>query len=174
MRTSTGLRPGLLAAVILAAIAAILIAASPARAATHQVSIQGLAFSPAAISVAVGDTVTWTNNDTVPHTASSTTAALFDSGNLVTGASFSFTFATPGTYSYRCNIHTEMTGSVVVSATAAGTIPSAGTTPAAPATGSGLTSSGPASGTSLLLSGALGATALAAAVGVAFATRRPR
>jgi plastocyanin len=72
-----------------------------------------LAFSPAQTEIAVGTTVTWINNDTVPHTATESDG-LFDSGVLDAGASFSFTFDEPGTYDYTCLIHPEMKGTIVV------------------------------------------------------------
>ncbi len=70
----------------------------------------------------MNNTVTWTNDDTtgpgVPHTvtALNTTAGApaFDSGNLVAGASFTYTFTVPGTYQYHCDYHSWMTGTVTV------------------------------------------------------------
>jgi amicyanin len=67
--------------------------------------------------VAVGTTVTWTNQDAVAHTVSSTSAPEaqgFDSGLLDQGQSFAFTFTVPGTYKYQCNIHPFMKGTIVV------------------------------------------------------------
>ena len=65
------------------------------------------------MTVTVGSTVTWTNNATTAHTATSNTGA-FDSGTIAIGASFRFTFQTAGTYQYHCNFHPGMAGSVVV------------------------------------------------------------
>jgi plastocyanin len=80
------------------------------------VSIENFAFSPQTIEIAVGDTVTWTNNDSTSHTASqSPSGSGFQSGTLAPGASFSQTFDTPGTYDYFCEFHANMTGAVVVS-----------------------------------------------------------
>ncbi len=89
-----------------------------ARAASASVQIQDFAFGPGTLTVAVGDTVTWTNSDSAPHTTTSESGA-FDSGNLDAGQSFSFTFTTPGTYVYRCDYHREMQGTIVVEAAAA-------------------------------------------------------
>lgn len=86
---------------------------SPPSSAKASVSISNFAFSPATLTVAKGTAVTWTNNDGAPHTVTSTSGA-FDSGSLANGKSFTFTFSTPGTYTYRCNIHTSMTGQIVV------------------------------------------------------------
>jgi plastocyanin len=70
-------------------------------------------FNPNPITVAVGTTVTWNNNDTTAHTVTSNTGA-FDSGPLGGGRTFSFTFQTAGTYQYHCTFHAGMVGSVVV------------------------------------------------------------
>ena len=79
------------------------------------VNIQNFAFSPSTLTIDVGDSVTWTNNDGASHTVTSTSGpASFDSGTLSPGDSFSFTFTTAGTYDYRCNIHSSMTGMITV------------------------------------------------------------
>jgi len=65
--------------------------------------------------VAVGTAVTWTNNDTMPHTVTSDTQ-LFDSGTMNAGATFSHTFTTAGDFPYHCTIHgaASMSGMVRV------------------------------------------------------------
>ncbi len=83
------------------------------------VSIVTSSYRPATITVPVGTTVTWTNNDSIQHTVTSgvpnSPSGLFDSGTLNTGQTFSFTFTSPGTYSYYCRIHgAAMTGTVTV------------------------------------------------------------
>jgi len=78
-----------------------------------EVSTAGRAFNPAVLEVAVGDTVTWINDDDTEHTVSATEGA-FDSGELAVGSSFSFTFETPGEFPYRCLIHPEMQATIVV------------------------------------------------------------
>lgn len=80
---------------------------------TNEVWIQNMDFNPAVITVAAGTTVTWTNKDDAAHTVTSDTD-LFDSGNMSKGGTFSFTFATPGTYPYFCTYHPAMTAEVVV------------------------------------------------------------
>jgi plastocyanin len=87
-----------------------------ASAATHDVSIEGFAFVPSAINIAVGDTVKWTNNDTPPHTSTSDTA-VWDSGTLNNGDTYEFTFNTADSYPYHCDIHPSMTGTVNVGST---------------------------------------------------------
>ena len=80
------------------------------------VAIQGFAFSPASITVAKGTAITWTNKDSAAHTVTATDpAGAFNSGSLSSGASFSFTFTTAGTFNYVCNFHPSMKGTVVVS-----------------------------------------------------------
>jgi plastocyanin len=77
------------------------------------VSIIDLTFDPATIEVDAGATVTWTNDDSVPHTVTARDAD-FNSGVMMSADSFSQTFSEPGTYDYFCAIHPSMTGTVVV------------------------------------------------------------
>jgi plastocyanin len=70
-------------------------------------------FAPAALTVAAGSTVTWTNRDEEPHTVVSD-SGLFRSPALDTNESFSFRFDKPGTYRYLCTIHPRMVGTIVV------------------------------------------------------------
>jgi amicyanin len=86
-------------------------AASPMAAAA--VTIKDFKFDPPQLEVAVGETVTWTNQDGTTHTVTGDNGE-FDSGNLDTGKSFSFTFTKAGTYSYHCSIHPFMKATVVV------------------------------------------------------------
>jgi len=104
-------------------------------AADQAATISGFAFAPGAITVQVGDTVTWTNRDEFPHTVSSDTPGVFDSGSMGNGGTFSHTFAQAGTFAYHCNFHPDMTASVTVqgqAATATATAPQATATTAAP------------------------------------------
>ena len=64
-------------------------------------------------AVAAGDTVTWTNREIARHTVTADNGA-FDSGSLKDGDRFSFTFDTPGTFTYFCEFHTSMKASVTV------------------------------------------------------------
>jgi len=93
--------------------------------ATATVAIQNFAFTPQKITVKVGDIVTWTNNDSAPHSVTSatsldtsaTTTSMFDSGQFGQGQTFSFTFTKAGTYFYECTIHASqpaMHGEVIV------------------------------------------------------------
>ena len=91
------------------------LAAAPfAQAATMKVRIDNYAFAPATVLVHPGDTVVWTNRDSVPHTVTSIGAGGLDSGTLDPGGSFRFTFQKVGLYSYHCAIHPEMRAMVRV------------------------------------------------------------
>ncbi|MHB8566496.1 MAG: cupredoxin domain-containing protein [Nitrososphaerales archaeon] len=72
-------------------------------------------FTPATITVVIGvnNTVTWTNNDSAPHTVTADDGS-FSSGNMDPGNTFSFTFTTPGTYAYHCSYHPWMKATVIV------------------------------------------------------------
>lgn len=78
-----------------------------------QVTISNFSFGPATVTVPAGTTVAFTNQDSITHTVTAADGS-FDSSNLQPGAQFSYTFTTPGTYSYHCSIHPFMTGQVVV------------------------------------------------------------
>ncbi|MEB3982981.1 cupredoxin family copper-binding protein [Mycobacterium sp. 663a-19] len=86
---------------------------SPAAVAGDQVSIDNFAFAPATLTVKAGSTVTWTNRDEEPHTVAASDGS-FHSPGMGTGATFSHTFPTAGTFDYVCSIHPMMRGSVVV------------------------------------------------------------
>jgi plastocyanin len=81
---------------------------------TAHVTIQNFAFHPATLTVKTGTKVTFTNEDSTIHTATSSPGSSFDSGNLNKGQSFTFTFTKAGTYSYICSIHQNMKGTVTV------------------------------------------------------------
>jgi len=78
---------------------------------TAAVAISNFSFEPASVTVKVGTTVTWTNNDTAPHQIKSDT---FNSPVLSKGQTFSFTFSAAGTYDYSCNVHPSMKGQIIV------------------------------------------------------------
>ena len=89
-------------------------AATPA---TAHVSIKDLQFGPKTLNVTSGTKVTWMNHDNETHTVTANPGdpVEFDAGNVKPGASVSVTFTKPGTYQYHCNIHTDMTATIVVS-----------------------------------------------------------
>ena len=78
-----------------------------------EVKISNFAFDPSSLTVKVGTTVTWTNQDSAPHTITSD-AGDWDSGQLSNGQSFSHTFDQAGTFAYHCSVHPSMTGTIVV------------------------------------------------------------
>jgi plastocyanin len=82
----------------------------------HDISItDDMKFNPEDLTINVEDTVTWTNNDGMGHTATSTDGpASFDSENIAAGATWSFTFTEAGTYNYKCDYHSSMTASITV------------------------------------------------------------
>jgi plastocyanin len=71
------------------------------------------AYAPNPIAVAVGGTVTWTNNDTATHT-STANGADWNSGPIAPGRAFSRTLSAAGTFPYHCAIHPGMVGTVMV------------------------------------------------------------
>jgi len=70
-------------------------------------------FLPEDLTINVGDAVTWTNDDDSSHTVTADNGQ-FDSGNMGEGATWSHTFTEAGTYDYKCNYHSSMTGTVTV------------------------------------------------------------
>ncbi|MDO3628116.1 cupredoxin family copper-binding protein [Mucilaginibacter sp. BT774] len=81
--------------------------------AAASVSIENFAFSPATVHVKIGGTVTWTNKDASPHTATDLGGS-FDSGSLNTDQTFKKAFSTAGTYTYHCTIHSMMANATVI------------------------------------------------------------
>jgi amicyanin len=106
--------PGYLRAAGAAFVLGACVAAGLAWAAVDtSVKIANFTFGPEKLTVKAGTTVTWTNEDDIPHTVASSTKA-FKSKALDTDDSFSFTFTTPGTFEYFCSLHPHMVGTVVV------------------------------------------------------------
>lgn len=75
------------------------------------VRIVDFSFRPSTFTVTAGTVVTWTNEDSAPHTA---TGDNFGTGRLNRGDSGSATFDTPGEYDYKCEYHPSMKGRIVV------------------------------------------------------------
>ena len=78
------------------------------------VDIRDFAYSPNPVEIAAGDTVTWTNQDEVTHTATGEDRAVLQSGTIAPGASFSQVFPEAGEFGYFCEFHQNMTGTIVV------------------------------------------------------------
>jgi plastocyanin len=96
----------------LAVAAALSLYLGGARADELKVTIDNFTFAPAELKVKVGDTVTWSNHDDIPHTVVS--AGKFRSKALDTDDTFSFTFTTAGEYPFFCSLHPHMTGTIKV------------------------------------------------------------
>lgn len=91
-------------------------------AAHYSVQMVNYAFAPASITVNEGDTITWTNQDTAPHTVTTTSGPQsLNSPYLSKGQSWSYTFSSPGTYEYYCTVHPDMRARVIVQAPAPAT-----------------------------------------------------
>ena len=101
--------------VVAGAAAAFLLAATPAWAEDAAVKIGNFTFGPQELKVKAGTTVTWTNEDDIPHTVVSPNN--FRSKPLDSEDKYSFTFTTPGPSKYFCSLHPHMTGTIVVEAT---------------------------------------------------------
>jgi plastocyanin len=88
---------------------------SAREAKTHHVDIRLMQYVPAELSVAVGDTVVWTNHDVVPHTVTSVepSAASFDSGQLAANQQWQMKVTAAGVHPYVCTFHPTMRATVV-------------------------------------------------------------
>jgi plastocyanin len=93
-------------------------AAGPSAVASGQagaaaVTIKDFAFNPATIQAKAGDTITWTNGDGTAHTVTLDDKSV-DSGNVAPNATFSHAFTQAGTFTYHCEIHKQMKGTITV------------------------------------------------------------
>lgn len=79
----------------------------------NSVQISNFSFSPASLTVKVGDTVTWTNQDSMGHSATADDKS-FDTGVLDQGKSGTITFSKAGTFTYHCSVHPSMKGTIIV------------------------------------------------------------
>ena len=116
MKVQTFVRGGLAAALLLALASAV---PGAAHAANLEVKIDNFTFGPQKLTVKVGDTVTWINEDDIPHTVVS--VGKFRSKALDTDDKYAFTFTTAGTFEYFCGLHPHMQGSIVVETGSAAT-----------------------------------------------------
>jgi plastocyanin len=78
------------------------------------IKMQNIAFDPKAVTVKVGQKVTWTNEDTVDHNVTSQSGETIKSDNFGKGGTFSFTPKKAGTIKYVCTIHPGMTATLTV------------------------------------------------------------
>ena len=92
------------------------VAAQQAKAASPDadtITIDNFTFTPPELTVAVGTTVKWVNHDDIPHSVVDGNKA-FRSKALDTDDSYSFTFASAGTFNYFCGLHPHMQGKIIV------------------------------------------------------------
>ena len=93
---------------------------TPAPAGSTTVAIAGgastqttAAFGANPLTIAVGTTISWANNDNTTHTTVAD-GSQWSSGNIAPGGRFNFTFASAGRFTYHCQIHPNMVGTIVV------------------------------------------------------------
>ena len=84
-----------------------------AKPAVHVVTIEGMQFEPAALTVRRGDRITWVNKDLFPHTATGPNGT-FDSTSIAASGSWSFVAAESGTLAYTCAFHPTMKATLTV------------------------------------------------------------
>ncbi|MGO4615967.1 cupredoxin family copper-binding protein [Nocardia sp. 2YAB30] len=85
------------------------------KAAAATIAVDDMKFSPAEVTVKVGDTVTWKFVDKVPHTVQGIgDKAMGINSPIVDKGEWSYTFTSPGTFRYLCSLHPEMRGTVTV------------------------------------------------------------
>jgi plastocyanin len=98
------------------AAAAVGVAGANLGAATVKISATGqLSFDPAMQAAHVGDIIQWTNTGSVEHTVSFDSQPSLSDPSLQPGGTWEIKFTTAGTYTYHCDIHPSMVGTVVVS-----------------------------------------------------------
>src|SRR3989338_6227531 len=81
---------------------------------TYDIEIKNFAFSPSGLTIKKGDSVVWTNQDSVGHTVTSDSGSELDSELLSTGESYSYKFANAGIYEYNCTPHPSMKAKIIV------------------------------------------------------------
>ncbi|MEO6511973.1 MAG: cupredoxin domain-containing protein [Nocardioides sp.] len=109
---------------ILGVLAALLLpfaSAAPTSAAGATVTVENMAFSPASVRVGLGESVTWSFQDPVSHTATSDDG-FFDTGPASGGASRSVRFPSAGVFAYHCSFHPMMHGRITVPMAATGSV----------------------------------------------------
>ena len=84
-----------------------------AKPAVHVITIEGMQFQPAALTVHRGDRITWMNKDLFPHTATAPKGT-FDSTSIPAGGSWSFVAGESGTFAYSCGFHPTMKATLTV------------------------------------------------------------
>lgn len=132
MRAAAVLRAAAVVFVVVAA-AAGANSGGGASSACIPVAIEANDYHPDPVSISSGESICWTNKDTVAHTATSTTAGTFDTGVLnMDETSAPITFTSPGSYPYYCAVHPYMTATVTVTGAPPPPPPPPGPPPPAP------------------------------------------
>ena len=85
----------------------------PEASAGKAIAIEGFKYAPEDVTVDVGTTVTWTNEDAAPHTATADDGS-FDTGDLREGGKGEVTFRKAGSFAYFCEFHKFMRANVTV------------------------------------------------------------
>ena len=81
----------------------------------HNINIQGMAFSPSTITISAGDIIIWTNLDNMGHTVTEDSSTpVFDSGMISNSQTYTLAGLGVGTYTYHCQPHPSMTGTIIV------------------------------------------------------------
>jgi plastocyanin len=78
------------------------------------VTMKDIKFQPSNVDVKVGDTVTWTNDDSAGHDVTGDDFKSGSPGGMASGDTFEHTFDTAGTFDYVCTVHPGMEGTVTV------------------------------------------------------------
>lgn len=81
---------------------------------TVAATMAGVAFVPATVNASVGDVIVWTNEDSVPHTATLTDDSACTTPKLASGETGGLTFTAAGTYPFFCMVHPDMRGTIEV------------------------------------------------------------
>jgi len=91
----------------------LLVAGATVQAAQHTVTMDGVQYNPAELTVRRGDTVVWVNKDPFPHTATANDKT-FNSGSIAVGGTWKYVATASGVHSYSCNFHPTMKGKLTV------------------------------------------------------------
>ena len=113
----TAIFAGLLQLALFAPLSAV---AESAATADTEVKIDNFTFAPQRVTVKAGTTVTWINEDDIPHGIATSASKAIRSKVLDTDDKYSFTFTTAGVFEYFCSLHPHMTGTIVVESTTGG------------------------------------------------------
>jgi plastocyanin len=127
-RISRSFIPAIVIALFVVGITAATATDSAAKSAlaTVNVALGDNTFTPAQVTVNVGDTVVWTNTGRNPHDVTSDNGSFFSQRNMMNGQTYSFTTTTVGTFNYQCTIHNGMVGVLTVLGAAPGAAPRTG------------------------------------------------